>query len=87
MSLPSKEERTTPGLDRYEIGDLESKDAPLWWHLKGLSYTASGYGSKIPTPTMVLLPGCNRWRRVYCMIYSNAGTCYVLRKGERVIVW
>ena len=59
------------------LHELESKDAPLWWHLRGLSYTASGYGRKIPTRHMVKLPGSNRWRRVYCCIYSNIGTCYV----------
>jgi hypothetical protein len=35
---------------------------------------------------MVRLPGDKRWRRVYCMIWSNIGTCYVLVKGQRVIV-
>ena len=48
---------------------------PLWWQEKGLSYTASGYGRKIPTRYMVQLNG--RWRRVYCCIFSNVGTCYV----------
>lgn len=54
---------------------VPSKDAPLWWHTKGLSYTASGYGKRIPTRRMIKLDG--RWRRVYCCIYSNSGTCYV----------
>ena len=51
--------------------------APLWWHEQGLSYTASGYGRRIPTPYMVQLPDSPRWRRVYCCCFSNAGTCYV----------
>lgn len=37
----------------------------------------SGYGRRIPTHQMVKLPGQRRWRRVYCCIYSNAGTYYV----------
>lgn len=57
--------------------ELDTITAPLWWHLRGLSYTASGYGRRIPTPYMVRLPGSPRWRRVYCAIYSNSGTCYV----------
>jgi hypothetical protein len=78
-------------MDRISLYDLpaqggEVKDSPLWWQLRGLSYTASGYGSKIPTSKMVRLPGDKRWRRVYCMIWSNIGTCYVLVKGQRVIV-
>ena len=32
---------------------VESKVAPLWWQEKGLSFTASGYGGRIPLPYMV----------------------------------
>ena len=53
------------------------KDAPLWWHAKGLSFTRSGYGGRIPTARMVQLPGSPRWRRVYVAIWSNSGTAYV----------
>lgn len=70
----------------YDIAELESKDAPLWWHERGLSYTASGYGRKIPTRTMVKLPGSPRWRRVYCCIYSNAGTCYVTKGKDWIVI-
>lgn len=73
-------------VDRINLEDLETKEAPLWWHLAGLSYTASGYGRKIPTARMVRLPGSRRWRRVYCCIYSNAGTCYVTAPGGAWIV-
>ena len=71
---------------RYAIEDLESKDAPLWWQEKGLSYTASGYGRKVPTTRMVRLPGDRRWRRVYCAIFSNAGTCYVTRGADWIVI-
>lgn len=64
----------------------EATYRPLWWQVKGLTYTASGYGGKIPTPWQVQLPGSTRWYRVYCMIYSNSGTCYIVHKGERVFV-
>lgn len=47
----------------------------LWWQKEGLQYTSSGYGSKIPTQYMVQWEG--KWRRVYCKIYSNIGTCYI----------
>lgn len=49
----------------------------LPWQKQGLTYTASGYGRRIPTRYMIQLPGSLRWRRVYCCIYSNSGTCYV----------
>lgn len=70
----------------YNIEDLENKVEMLWWQEKGLSYTASGYGKKIPTTRMVKLPGDTRWRRVYCCIFSNSGTCYVIHKGKWVII-
>ena len=60
-----------------DLHDLESKDVPLAHHIAGKQYTRTGYGGKIPTATMVKLPGNPRWRRVYCCIYSNIGTCYV----------
>jgi len=54
---------------------------PLWWQLQGLSYTASGYGRKIPTSREVKHNG--RWRRVYCCIFSNNGTCYITAPGSK----
>jgi hypothetical protein len=57
-----------------------AKVAYLWWQEKGLSFTRSDYGNKVPTPYMVRLPGSPRWRRVYCCIWSNSGTCYVSDK-------
>ena len=63
---------------------LETYLKPLWWQLNGLSYTASGYGGKIPTQYMVKHNG--KMKRVYCMIYSNAGTCYILDHGHRLII-
>ena len=48
------------------------------------SNSKTGYGSKIPTQYMVFIDA--KWRRVYCRIYSNIGTLYVLIKGERVII-
>lgn len=48
---------------------------PLAWQLQGLQFTASGYGSRIPTEYCVKWRG--HWRRVYCRIYSNVGTLYI----------
>lgn len=61
----------------FDMSDLEHKEAPLPHHRAGWGYTRSGYGSRIPTVHMVKLPGRKRWRRVYCCIWSNSGTCYV----------
>lgn len=46
--------------------------------------TRSGYGSKLPTDIMLQLN--KRWYRVYVMIYSNAGSAYILQKGEKVLL-
>jgi hypothetical protein len=41
---------------------VEHREQPLWWQERGLSYTASGYGAKIPSRYMIKWEG--RWRRV-----------------------
>ncbi len=66
----------------HAIEDLESKDTPAPRHRTA----QSGYGRKIPTTKMVKLPGSNRWRRVYCCIFSNAGTCYVAKGNDWVVI-
>ena len=55
--------------------EVEHKHAPLQCHKLGLTQTATGYGKRIATATMVKFNG--KWRRVYCCIYSNVGTCYI----------
>lgn len=49
------------------------------------SRSRTGYGSKIPLPYMVRTVD-TRWRRVYCAIYSNVGTTYVMHGKEKTIV-
>lgn len=66
----------------FRIESVPCKESPLPHHNAGLSYTASGYGSRIPSRYMVKYNG--RWRRVYWHQYSNAGTAYIgpsLRSG------
>lgn len=60
---------------------VENKVAPMEHHKRGLMWTATGYGSKIPTERMVKYEG--RWRRVYCAQYSNTGTLYIVMQGEK----
>lgn len=57
---------------------------PLPHHVAGLQYTATGYGAKIPTEWVTRLEA--RTRRVYCTIYSNAGTCWVVLNGKKVVI-
>jgi hypothetical protein len=65
----------TPSTLTVDGRPVPARYAPLWWHLRGLSQTASGYGRRLATPHLVQYGG--RWRRVYCAVYSNAGTCYI----------
>jgi hypothetical protein len=64
--------------------NLEFIDAPLWYHTRGLQQTASGYGKKLKTPYKALTNG--RAYRVYCCIFSNSGTLYIVIKGENITV-
>ena len=41
----------------------------------------TGYGKRIPTQYMVKLSD-NRWRRVYCMCWSNIGSLWVTYQGQ-----
>ena len=60
-----------------EYGRVKETECPR-------SNSRTGYGSKIPTQYMVFVE--NKWRRVYCRVYSNIGTLYVLINKERVII-
>ena len=57
----------------------------LDWQRRGQQYTATGYGTKIPT-SKVIKWSDGRERRVYCDIYSNAGSCYCMIHGCKVSV-
>lgn len=62
----------------------ESKRVLLWWQKRGLQYTASGYGAKIPSEHMVRIG--QRWHRVYVMCYGNSGSAYIIRNGQRQFI-
>lgn len=80
---------TRPNGDRDVLWtqSVEAKRSPMWWQERGLSFTSTGYGSRIPTHYMVKFNG--RWRRVYVRIYSNIGTAYIgkwSQVGENITV-
>jgi hypothetical protein len=79
--------REDGNIDTCYTVEVPIVEKPLWWQERGLSYTSTGYGSRIPTRYMVQFNG--KWRRVYCRVYSNNGTLYIgkLNKtGERLII-
>lgn len=59
---------------------FETKISLLWWQKEGLSYTASGYGRKIPTRWMIKFE--NRWYRIHCAIWRKSGKLFIRRKGR-----
>ena len=65
--------------------DKDLIDAPLWYHNRGLMQTASGYGRKLNTGKKYRYN--NKLYRVYCCIFSNCGTCYIIVKGEKIIIY
>lgn len=69
---------------RLVFNQVDVKRSPMPHHVQGLSYTASGYGEKIPTEYTVNLGG--KWRRVYCRIFSNIGTTYICCHDGKYIV-
>ena len=60
-------------------------DKPLWWHSKGLSQTASGYGSKLTSSRCVVLPD-GRVRRIYVTCYSNVGSAWITLSGRKLFL-
>jgi len=72
-------------LIRLDIPVTSMIRKPMKHHEIGLSWTATGYGSKIPTRYMVRTID-SKWRRVYCAIYSNIGTLYVMHGKNRTII-
>ena len=67
---------------RVEITEIRVKE--LWWQERGLFFTATGYGNKIPSIYMLKYQG--RWYRIYIRIYSNSGMSYIVSKGTELIV-
>lgn len=64
--------------------ECRAKHSPMKVHNLGLMQTSTGYGKKIATATMVNYKG--KWRRVYCAIYSNIGTCYIGKLEDNLIL-
>ena len=63
---------------------LETKVDMMPHQERGLSYTATGYGHKIPTTYKV--KHNNRWKRVYCRVFSNNGSLYILSGADEIAI-
>lgn len=56
---------------------VPTRQVVLPWQARGLSYTRTGYGRRIPTTYQIKPIGSRRWRRVYVCIFSNSGTAFI----------
>jgi hypothetical protein len=82
----ASKQSSTEILERVSLTSVPHRVSLLPWQERGLSYTRSGYGRKIPTHHMVQLSGSKRWRRVYACVYSNSGTCYVPKGKDWIVI-
>lgn len=64
---------------------LAISERQLEWQRRGAQFTATGYGTKIPTSKVIKWTD-GKVRRVYCDIYSNVGSCYCMIHGCKVPV-
>ena len=71
-------------LHKVAKGPFPCRQKLLPWQERRLSFTATGYGKKIPTTRQVQVDG--RWHRIYCTIFSNVGTLWVQKNGAQYIV-
>ena len=72
------------GPDYIEVEAVESV-TPRMAALAAMPFGPDNYGKKkVPTSWVITYMG--RERRVYCDAIGNAGTCYVLVKGEKHVV-
>lgn len=72
------------GPDYIEVEAVESV-TPRMAELAAMPFGPDNYGKKkVPTSWVITYMG--RERRVYCDAIGNAGTCYVLVKGEKHFV-
>ena len=89
-TFPVRLWREEPNGLKYLIYPAVFVEKPLPHHKLGLSYTATGYGAKIPTEKMALILG--RFYRVYSAIFlysaifPNIGTNYVIIDGQHISI-
>ena len=71
-------------LKYIQVKESELIFNPLWFHKRNLMQTSTGYGNKLSTVSMMIHN--RRKKRIYCRCFSNCGTCYIVYKGEELIV-
>jgi hypothetical protein len=70
---------------RHDGTEQELIEKPLDWQKRGLQYSATGYGAKIPT-RYVTTNANGKTVRVYATCYSNAASHWFIENGEKVFI-
>ena len=58
-------------------------DKPLWWHIKELRETTTGYGQRLTTRYCAKVQG-EIPRRVYATCWGNAASAWFKVRGETI---
>lgn len=82
--LHTKTMRSDGAFDSLLTIEVPVKIKMMPHHVMGLTWTASGYGARIPTRYMVQVNG--KWRRVYAICYSNSGTLYIGKRYDQTAI-
>lgn len=75
---------TAGTLPRLSVDRDQLIHLPLPWQKRGLQYTASGYGAKIPSSYCILFNG--KTYRLYTTCYGNSGSTWFVTKGRKIFV-
>lgn len=69
-----------------ELNYLQESDVVAVYRTndKLVNRSRTGYGGKIPMQYKIKLSN-NKTYRMYCMIYSNSGTCYIVKNGVQYL--
>lgn len=68
----------------YVADENDFVDRPLWFHNRGLSQTATGYGKRLTSSRCLWFNG--RLHRIYVCCFSNSGTAYIESKNRKIVV-
>jgi hypothetical protein len=62
----------------------ELLSCPLWWQIRGLRQTASGYGRKLVNGYKINFEG--KLYRLYTTCFSNCGSTWFTVRGKKIFV-
>lgn len=79
--LQTKVKRADGTFDSFQTTEVPIKVKMMPHHKMGRSWTATGYGARIPTVYMVQFHG--KWRRVYAICYSNVSTLFIGKRYDQ----